>query len=223
MTRTMERDSLSADHFKQKVKLKIPLTHKHARKDEAKEGDVKKNFIFTANNLTDLNEIGKAFRDVTDEFCKDLARIVPHATDFSLACIETHTTASTDPHRMDRIIRNAYMRCMLMTSYVIHIAYDAYDAGLWTLTLKDFSEESLCLTPLRFNSFINQLKNKEVLSFAFGQHQTNMNKYEISNPIFRSRSEFVDDTKGSVRKSKSLHVARKPVTAPIVQTYLRNY
>ncbi|KAF9823662.1 hypothetical protein SFRURICE_019169 [Spodoptera frugiperda] len=32
-----------------------------------------------------------------------------HATDFSLSCIETHTTASTDPHRTDRIIGNAYM------------------------------------------------------------------------------------------------------------------
>ncbi|KAF9806742.1 hypothetical protein SFRURICE_011446 [Spodoptera frugiperda] len=40
-----------------------------------------------------------------------------HATDFSLSCIETHKTASTDPHRMDRIIGNAYMRCVLMTSY----------------------------------------------------------------------------------------------------------
>ncbi|KAF9806889.1 hypothetical protein SFRURICE_005846, partial [Spodoptera frugiperda] len=40
-----------------------------------------------------------------------------HATDFSLSCIETHTTASTDPHRTDRIIGNVYMRCVLMTSY----------------------------------------------------------------------------------------------------------
>uniref|UniRef100_A0A2H1VF47 SFRICE_015921 n=1 Tax=Spodoptera frugiperda TaxID=7108 RepID=A0A2H1VF47_SPOFR len=37
--------------------------------------------------------------------------------DFSLSCIETHTTASTDPHRTDRIIGNAYMRCVPMTSY----------------------------------------------------------------------------------------------------------
>uniref|UniRef100_A0A2H1VM55 SFRICE_005440 n=1 Tax=Spodoptera frugiperda TaxID=7108 RepID=A0A2H1VM55_SPOFR len=57
---------------------------------------------------------------------------VPHATDFSLSCIETHTTASTDPHRTDRIISNAYMRCVLMTSYGI----GTYDAGLWTLTFK---------------------------------------------------------------------------------------
>ncbi|KAF9793932.1 hypothetical protein SFRURICE_006350 [Spodoptera frugiperda] len=32
---------------------------------------------------------------------------------------ETHTTASTDPHRTDRIMSNAYMRCVLMTSYGI--------------------------------------------------------------------------------------------------------
>uniref|UniRef100_A0A2H1V1C5 SFRICE_025270 n=1 Tax=Spodoptera frugiperda TaxID=7108 RepID=A0A2H1V1C5_SPOFR len=40
-----------------------------------------------------------------------------HATDFSLSCIETQTTASTDPHRTDRIIGNANMRCVLITSY----------------------------------------------------------------------------------------------------------
>ncbi|KAF9794683.1 hypothetical protein SFRURICE_019561 [Spodoptera frugiperda] len=40
----------------------------------------------------------------------------PHATDFSLSCIETHTTASTDPHRTHRIINNG-LRCVLMTSY----------------------------------------------------------------------------------------------------------
>ncbi|KAF9790038.1 hypothetical protein SFRURICE_002403 [Spodoptera frugiperda] len=36
----------------------------------------------------------------------------PHTTDFSFSCIETHTTASTDPHRTDRIISNAYVRCV---------------------------------------------------------------------------------------------------------------
>ncbi|KAF9812403.1 hypothetical protein SFRURICE_005514 [Spodoptera frugiperda] len=35
------------------------------------------------------------------------ASYASHATDFSLSCIETHTTASTDPHRTDRIIGNA--------------------------------------------------------------------------------------------------------------------
>uniref|UniRef100_A0A2H1WDZ8 SFRICE_017809 n=1 Tax=Spodoptera frugiperda TaxID=7108 RepID=A0A2H1WDZ8_SPOFR len=50
------------------------------------------------------------------------ASYASYATDFSLSCIETHTTASTDPyqthttastdpHRTDRIIGNAYMRC----------------------------------------------------------------------------------------------------------------
>uniref|UniRef100_A0A2H1WND2 SFRICE_025035 n=1 Tax=Spodoptera frugiperda TaxID=7108 RepID=A0A2H1WND2_SPOFR len=37
------------------------------------------------------------------------ASYASYATDFSLPCIETHTTASTDPHRTDRIISNAYM------------------------------------------------------------------------------------------------------------------
>ncbi|KAF9802328.1 hypothetical protein SFRURICE_009010, partial [Spodoptera frugiperda] len=45
------------------------------------------------------------------------ASYASHATYFSLSCIETHTTASTDPHRTDRIIGNAYMRCVPMTSY----------------------------------------------------------------------------------------------------------
>ncbi|KAF9799077.1 hypothetical protein SFRURICE_008587 [Spodoptera frugiperda] len=47
--------------------------------------------------------------------------------DFSLSCIETHTTASTDPHRTDRIISNAYIRCVLMTSYGMRMmSVDAY-------------------------------------------------------------------------------------------------
>uniref|UniRef100_A0A2H1VH73 SFRICE_028233 n=1 Tax=Spodoptera frugiperda TaxID=7108 RepID=A0A2H1VH73_SPOFR len=50
------------------------------------------------------------------------ASYASHATNFSLSCIETHTTASTDPHRTNRIIGNAY---------------DTYDTGLWTLTLSD--------------------------------------------------------------------------------------
>ncbi|KAF9823591.1 hypothetical protein SFRURICE_011897, partial [Spodoptera frugiperda] len=39
------------------------------------------------------------------------ASYASHATDFSWSCIETHTTASTNPHRTHRIINNAYMRC----------------------------------------------------------------------------------------------------------------
>ncbi|KAF9802112.1 hypothetical protein SFRURICE_004363 [Spodoptera frugiperda] len=47
------------------------------------------------------------------------ASYAPHARDFSLSCIETHTTASIDPHRTDRIISNSYMRCVLMTLFQI--------------------------------------------------------------------------------------------------------
>ncbi|KAF9793565.1 hypothetical protein SFRURICE_015592 [Spodoptera frugiperda] len=46
-----------------------------------------------------------------------LSSYASHATDYSLFCIETHTTASTDLHRTYRIISNTYMRCVLMTSY----------------------------------------------------------------------------------------------------------
>uniref|UniRef100_A0A2H1V3R8 SFRICE_006699 n=1 Tax=Spodoptera frugiperda TaxID=7108 RepID=A0A2H1V3R8_SPOFR len=45
------------------------------------------------------------------------ASYASHGTDFSLSCIESHTTASTYPHRTNRITDNAYMRCALMTSY----------------------------------------------------------------------------------------------------------
>ncbi|KAF9791403.1 hypothetical protein SFRURICE_014115, partial [Spodoptera frugiperda] len=45
------------------------------------------------------------------------ASYASQTTDFSLSCIETHTTASTGPHRTHRIISNAYLRCALMTSY----------------------------------------------------------------------------------------------------------
>ncbi|KAF9812337.1 hypothetical protein SFRURICE_005448 [Spodoptera frugiperda] len=75
------------------------------------------------------------------------ASYAPHTMDFSLSCIETHTTASTDtnrtdriisnasmrcvsasysstdPHHTDRIITNAYMRCVLMTSYGMLLFY----------------------------------------------------------------------------------------------------
>ncbi|KAF9801258.1 hypothetical protein SFRURICE_002355 [Spodoptera frugiperda] len=45
------------------------------------------------------------------------ASYASHATDFNLSCVKTRTTASTNPHRTDHIINNAYMRCVLMTSY----------------------------------------------------------------------------------------------------------
>uniref|UniRef100_A0A2H1W2N2 SFRICE_040110 n=1 Tax=Spodoptera frugiperda TaxID=7108 RepID=A0A2H1W2N2_SPOFR len=38
-----------------------------------------------------------------------------HVTDFSLSSIEIHTTASTNPHRTDRFIGNAYMQRVPMT------------------------------------------------------------------------------------------------------------
>ncbi|KAF9796949.1 hypothetical protein SFRURICE_012580 [Spodoptera frugiperda] len=54
---------------------------------------------------------------MVESVCTLPASYASYATDFSLSCIETHTTASTDPHRTDRIIGNAYMRCVPMTSY----------------------------------------------------------------------------------------------------------
>ncbi|KAF9823854.1 hypothetical protein SFRURICE_013391 [Spodoptera frugiperda] len=63
------------------------------------------------------------------------ASYVSHATDFSLSCVETHTTASADPHRTHRIISNAYMRCVQMTSY-----------GMRTMrTMWTCGRESICV------------------------------------------------------------------------------
>ncbi|KAF9798539.1 hypothetical protein SFRURICE_008272 [Spodoptera frugiperda] len=56
-------------------------------------------------------------------------RNTSHATDFNLSCIETHTTASTDPHRTDRIIGNAYMRYVLITSCGIRRVVASGTAG----------------------------------------------------------------------------------------------
>uniref|UniRef100_A0A2H1WGY0 SFRICE_029840 n=1 Tax=Spodoptera frugiperda TaxID=7108 RepID=A0A2H1WGY0_SPOFR len=36
---------------------------------------------------------------------------------------KTHATASTDPHRTDRIIDNAYMRYVLTTSYGMRVGF----------------------------------------------------------------------------------------------------
>ncbi|KAF9799882.1 hypothetical protein SFRURICE_017117 [Spodoptera frugiperda] len=56
-----------------------------------------------------------------------VASYASHPTDFNLSSIETHTTASTDPH---------HQQCLhaMRTDDVIRNMYDAYDAGLWTLT-----------------------------------------------------------------------------------------
>ncbi|KAF9794523.1 hypothetical protein SFRURICE_011813 [Spodoptera frugiperda] len=53
---------------------------------------------------------------------------------------QTHITASTDPHRTDRIIGNAYMRCVPMTSYGMPLS----DSGR-PISGVDFSGKSLKL------------------------------------------------------------------------------
>ncbi|KAF9790001.1 hypothetical protein SFRURICE_002366 [Spodoptera frugiperda] len=67
------------------------------------------------------------------------ASYASHATDFSLSCIETHTTASTDPHRTDHIIGNAYIRCVLMTSYGMHAirAMHSFSVALGSFSNRD--------------------------------------------------------------------------------------
>ncbi|KAF9823126.1 hypothetical protein SFRURICE_014201 [Spodoptera frugiperda] len=64
-----------------------------------------------------LLRLRKLFLKVRVHRPASYASHAPHARGFSLSCIETHTTASTDPHRTRRITSNAYMRCVLMTSY----------------------------------------------------------------------------------------------------------
>ncbi|KAF9800005.1 hypothetical protein SFRURICE_016691 [Spodoptera frugiperda] len=79
----------------------------------------------TAALYNSLSTIDKEIFDFDQPASRHASRT---PTGFSLSSvIETHTTASTDPHRTDRIIGNAYIRCVLMTSYD---ASDAYDTGL---------------------------------------------------------------------------------------------
>uniref|UniRef100_A0A2H1WTJ5 SFRICE_014784 n=1 Tax=Spodoptera frugiperda TaxID=7108 RepID=A0A2H1WTJ5_SPOFR len=84
-----------------------------------------------------------------------------HTTDFSLSCIETHTTASTDPHRTDRIISNTYMRCVLMTSY-----------GMRTMRIRSVrGEEALPRTVISANGKVSRrvclnLTTKESMRFS---------------------------------------------------------
>uniref|UniRef100_A0A2H1VEJ8 SFRICE_008456 n=1 Tax=Spodoptera frugiperda TaxID=7108 RepID=A0A2H1VEJ8_SPOFR len=69
--------------------------------------------------------IGKALLNVKanitilrkQNVCLSVSPLVALFARTKVSCIETHTTASTDPHCTDRIISNAYMRCVLMTSY----------------------------------------------------------------------------------------------------------
>ncbi|KAF9803467.1 hypothetical protein SFRURICE_006349 [Spodoptera frugiperda] len=72
----------------------------------------------------DADEVFNALQIIIFTYGKD-SRIkvrvhmpASHATDFSLSCIETHTTASTEPHRTDRIIGNVYMRCGFVDAYL---------------------------------------------------------------------------------------------------------
>uniref|UniRef100_A0A2H1WWL6 cyclin-dependent kinase n=1 Tax=Spodoptera frugiperda TaxID=7108 RepID=A0A2H1WWL6_SPOFR len=81
--------------------------------------DVKpENILLTGEGVVKLCDFGFARMITAVVFkCKRVYRSASHAKDFSLSCIETHTTASTAPHRTDRTVGNAYMRCVLMTSY----------------------------------------------------------------------------------------------------------
>ncbi|KAF9797744.1 hypothetical protein SFRURICE_017939 [Spodoptera frugiperda] len=75
------------------------------------------------------------------------ASYAPNSTDFSLSSIETHTTASTDPHRTDRIIGNAYKRCVLMTSYGMRTMRVYGRLALIILQLADYLKASLSNIP----------------------------------------------------------------------------
>ncbi|KAF9797470.1 hypothetical protein SFRURICE_005946, partial [Spodoptera frugiperda] len=69
----------------------------------------------------------------------------PHATDYRLPCIETHTTASTDPHRTPCII-NAYMRCVLMTSYGMDTMRAIHKEGTFERQVKYNNINNVCLS-----------------------------------------------------------------------------
>ncbi|KAF9797028.1 hypothetical protein SFRURICE_006903 [Spodoptera frugiperda] len=63
-------------------------------------GTIKKNIAFGFASITETKTLSLT--------AQSLHRTHRKQTDFNLSCIETRTTASTDPHRTDRIISNAY-------------------------------------------------------------------------------------------------------------------
>uniref|UniRef100_A0A2H1VM98 SFRICE_009775 n=1 Tax=Spodoptera frugiperda TaxID=7108 RepID=A0A2H1VM98_SPOFR len=72
------------------------------------------------NEYTKQVSSGKLFVIMKEAFEVSVHRPASHATDFSLSCIETHTTASTDPHRTDRIIGNAMRTDDVMRNVSVH-------------------------------------------------------------------------------------------------------
>uniref|UniRef100_A0A2H1VBT5 SFRICE_023750 n=1 Tax=Spodoptera frugiperda TaxID=7108 RepID=A0A2H1VBT5_SPOFR len=72
------------------------------------------------------------------------ASYASHATDFMWSCIETHTTASTDPHRTNRIISNAYMRCVLMTFVKEHCCMVSVKRTVPNISLDDSGKNGGC-------------------------------------------------------------------------------
>ncbi|KAF9796384.1 hypothetical protein SFRURICE_007067 [Spodoptera frugiperda] len=85
------------------------------------------------------------------------ASCASHATDFSLSCVETHTTASTNLYCTIRIIGNAYMRCVRCGSV------DAYLKCLQRVTLEiqtgnPSQQRPFCGGKLKMNALYNLWK-----------------------------------------------------------------
>uniref|UniRef100_A0A2H1VZ59 SFRICE_025013 n=1 Tax=Spodoptera frugiperda TaxID=7108 RepID=A0A2H1VZ59_SPOFR len=146
------------------------------------------------------------------------------ATDFSLSCIETHTTASTDPHRTDRIISNAYMRCVLMTSYGMRSLH-RYDVE----TFNDYSNYSFFMGQARYNlpyccnsckpgstvDITMKTEARRVSGFSCIIYACTIQTYKFT---YTSQSDwkqqYVDHTRSStVLETNSRHDALQPATA----------